>query len=48
MNRASAFLWRMVFKNVDGLPERPEFLNEPAYANVLYSKHCHVCFAPQH
>ncbi|OSX64969.1 hypothetical protein POSPLADRAFT_1136226 [Postia placenta MAD-698-R-SB12] len=41
MNRASAFLWRMAFKNVDGLPERPEFLNEPAYANVLYSKHCH-------
>lgn len=43
MNRASAFLWRMAFKNVDGLPERPEFLNEPAYANVLYSKHCHNC-----
>lgn len=43
MARSSAPLWRAARRNVDGLPDCPSFLSEPAYANLVFDTHCHVC-----
>ncbi|RPD66066.1 hypothetical protein L226DRAFT_566545 [Lentinus tigrinus ALCF2SS1-7] len=43
MNRGNSGLWRAARTNVPGLPECPPFLSEPAYANVVFFSHCHLC-----
>ncbi|KAI0689357.1 hypothetical protein C8T65DRAFT_672976 [Cerioporus squamosus] len=43
MSRDSAPFWRAARKQVDGLPDCPPFLSEPAYANLVFSTHCHGC-----
>lgn len=45
MSRAEAEkLWIAARERTVGLPPRPTFLSEPAYANLLFSAHCHVRF----
>ncbi|OBZ75564.1 hypothetical protein A0H81_04660 [Grifola frondosa] len=43
MNRSSAYIWKAARQNIEGLPQCPPFLSEPAYANLLFSPHCHNC-----
>ncbi|KAL4252494.1 hypothetical protein ABKN59_002771 [Abortiporus biennis] len=46
MNKLSANLWRASRATVEGLPECPRFLSEPAYANLAFDGHCYNCFKP--
>ncbi|TFK91346.1 hypothetical protein K466DRAFT_327075 [Polyporus arcularius HHB13444] len=46
MSRGSAPSWRAARKQVDGLPDCPPFLSEPAYANLVFFTECHGCAAP--
>ncbi|KAM5535209.1 hypothetical protein V8D89_011145 [Ganoderma adspersum] len=41
--RSSAPFWKVARKNVDGLPDCPQYLSEPAYANLMFFAHCHNC-----
>lgn len=40
--RKSQTLWRAARGNVEGLPECPERLSEPAYAALVFDPYCHV------
>lgn len=42
MTRSATGLWRAARKNVDGLPDCPTHLSEPAYAKLAFDSHCHV------
>ncbi|KAI1795639.1 hypothetical protein LXA43DRAFT_991437 [Ganoderma leucocontextum] len=46
MGRQSARFWREARQQVEGLPDPPSYLSEPAYANLLFSTHCHICLKP--
>ncbi|PCH43536.1 hypothetical protein WOLCODRAFT_122141 [Wolfiporia cocos MD-104 SS10] len=43
MTRSSANMWKASRQNIPGLPQCPPHLSEPAYANLVFSPHCHVC-----
>ncbi|KAJ3965796.1 hypothetical protein EV361DRAFT_937667 [Lentinula raphanica] len=43
MSKTSEGIWRIARGNVEGLPPRPDDLNEPQYANLLFEPYCHVC-----
>ncbi|KAH9920081.1 uncharacterized protein B0H18DRAFT_957257 [Fomitopsis serialis] len=43
MKRTMVWLWKRCRQNVEGLPECPSHLSEPAYADLVFSKHCHGC-----
>ncbi|KAJ3476781.1 hypothetical protein NLI96_g10924 [Meripilus lineatus] len=43
MNRVNVSFWTVARRNVEGLPECPSYLSEPAYANLVFCSHCHVC-----
>ncbi|KAI0943394.1 hypothetical protein AcW1_002566 [Taiwanofungus camphoratus] len=43
MTRESAHLWKAARKNLEGFPGCPQHLSEPAYANLAFSPHCHLC-----
>ncbi|KAI0744136.1 hypothetical protein C8Q80DRAFT_881284 [Daedaleopsis nitida] len=43
MSRNSASFWKAARQQVAGLPECPPYLSEPAYANLVFSTHCHRC-----
>lgn len=44
MNESSSHLiWEAARTNVPDLPPKPEDMDEPAYANLMYDAHCHVC-----
>ncbi|TFK90029.1 hypothetical protein K466DRAFT_597265 [Polyporus arcularius HHB13444] len=43
MSRSSASCWATSRKQIQGLPEIPENLSEPAYANLMFCNHCHRC-----
>ena len=43
MDRKSAPWWRAARSQIEGLPPCPKTLSEPAYANLLFFNHCHVC-----
>ncbi|KAF9072090.1 hypothetical protein BDP27DRAFT_1418445 [Rhodocollybia butyracea] len=46
MSLSSAFLWRRARANVDSnMPELPSDLSEPAYANLVFTTKCYVCFS---
>ena len=36
--------WKLAMENseAEGVPPCPDWLSPPAYANLLYSPHCHV------
>ena len=40
--KTSVLSWKASRANVEGLPDCPEFLSEPAYANLAFSAVCHV------
>lgn len=42
MQRSSATIWRAARGNVPGLPECPDEMSEPAYANLVFTTNCHV------
>lgn len=44
MNENSAPFWRAARQQVEGLPDCPTFLSEPAYANLVFFNACHVRF----
>ena len=43
-NKDAGRFWDAAMKNSisDGLPPCPAWLSKPAYANLMYSSHCHV------
>ncbi|KAE9405647.1 hypothetical protein BT96DRAFT_1015383 [Gymnopus androsaceus JB14] len=43
MSKSSESIWRIARENVRDLPPRPEDLNEPQFAHLLYESYCHVC-----
>ncbi|KDQ62846.1 hypothetical protein JAAARDRAFT_202398 [Jaapia argillacea MUCL 33604] len=43
LHRSSTSIWRAALSNVEDLPECPEDLSEPQYANLAFSPHCHNC-----
>lgn len=45
MNRAMASYWKRARENVDALPPCPADMSEPAYANLMFTDHCHKCLA---
>lgn len=46
MNKGSATYWKASRRNIDGLPECPPFLSEPAFADLCFGSHCHGCCKP--
>ena len=42
MSRNSASMWKAARANVEGLPDCPAHLSEPAYANLAFFPYCHV------
>lgn len=42
MNSNSASVWKAARQHIEGLPECPPFLSEPAFANLAFDHHCHV------
>ncbi len=42
MSRDASPFWKAARQQVDGLPECPEHLSEPAFANLVFFSHCHV------
>ncbi|KAJ7087747.1 hypothetical protein C8R44DRAFT_893003 [Mycena epipterygia] len=44
MSRSAISIWKSAFLNDPDLPGVPEGLNEPQYANLAFSPHCHFCF----
>nr|GAT50133.1 predicted protein [Mycena chlorophos] len=45
MTRSSRFIWTAALRNDPDLPPLPDDLSEPAYVNLAFSRHCHVCLA---
>ncbi|KAI0074236.1 hypothetical protein K474DRAFT_81699 [Panus rudis PR-1116 ss-1] len=46
MSKQSAAHWRAARANVPGLPDIPDDMAEPAFANLLFDMHCHGCLKP--
>ncbi|EPT04584.1 hypothetical protein FOMPIDRAFT_82129 [Fomitopsis schrenkii] len=46
MNRNSASIWKAARVNVDGFPDCPAHLSEPAYAFLAFFPYCHSCLKP--
>ena len=42
MSKSTIQFWKAARKNVEGLPECPEDLSEPDYANFIFTAYCHV------
>ncbi|KAI0088468.1 hypothetical protein BDY19DRAFT_947765 [Irpex rosettiformis] len=45
MHRRTLFLWRAARLNVPGLPPCPTDLSEPAYASLVFDRHCMNCMS---
>ncbi|KAE9407365.1 hypothetical protein BT96DRAFT_130973 [Gymnopus androsaceus JB14] len=43
ISKSSESIWRTARGNVRNLPPRPDDLNEPQYAHLLYESYCHIC-----
>ncbi|EJF65802.1 hypothetical protein DICSQDRAFT_177237 [Dichomitus squalens LYAD-421 SS1] len=43
MSRTSAPFWKSARQTVEGLPDCPPYLSEPAYANLMFFALCHHC-----
>ncbi|KAJ4491661.1 hypothetical protein C8R41DRAFT_766211, partial [Lentinula lateritia] len=43
MSKSSEAIWCAARANVEGLPPRPDDLNEPQYARLLYDAYCYIC-----
>ncbi|KAI0072231.1 hypothetical protein K474DRAFT_420107 [Panus rudis PR-1116 ss-1] len=42
----ASLLWRAARANVPELPNIPDNISEPAFANLLFDPHCHSCLKP--
>jgi hypothetical protein len=42
LHKSSVSVWKAARANVPGLPECPQFMSEPSYANLAFDQHCHV------
>ncbi|KAJ8520526.1 hypothetical protein ONZ45_g2686 [Pleurotus djamor] len=47
MKRSAISLWKTVFDNVPGTPEKPDDISEPAWANFLFTNNCYQCHSPR-
>lgn len=43
LHRSSISTWKASFEHVPSLPACPPEMCEPAWANLAFSPHCHVC-----
>ncbi|KAJ3898968.1 hypothetical protein F5879DRAFT_978533 [Lentinula edodes] len=43
MSKSSESIWRIARETVEHLPPRPDDLNEPQYAHLLFESYCHIC-----
>ncbi|KAJ7024421.1 hypothetical protein C8F04DRAFT_162777 [Mycena alexandri] len=43
MHKSAISIWKASLQQVPGLPERPQEMSEPAWANLVWSPHCHNC-----
>ncbi|KAF8607777.1 hypothetical protein BDV93DRAFT_603554 [Ceratobasidium sp. AG-I] len=43
MQRSAKHIWHAAERNIPGLPHCPEHLSEPAYAALVFVKHCSMC-----
>ncbi|KAG2150222.1 uncharacterized protein EDB93DRAFT_1249795 [Suillus bovinus] len=43
LQRSSASAWKTARLQVDGLPDCPQDMSEPQYANLAFYPHCHNC-----
>ncbi|KAH7920429.1 hypothetical protein BV22DRAFT_1133083 [Leucogyrophana mollusca] len=43
MRKSSAFVWKTARLQIEGFPDCPPDLSEPAYANLAFYPHCHSC-----
>ncbi|KAH9483704.1 hypothetical protein JR316_0003177 [Psilocybe cubensis] len=43
MSKNSRLEWKKARENISGLPDCPDDLSEPQYANLVFEKHCHFC-----
>ncbi|KAF8881929.1 hypothetical protein CPB84DRAFT_1791318 [Gymnopilus junonius] len=43
MNRSASSIWKAARANIPGLPECPQDLSEPQYADLLFGKNCEIC-----
>ena len=46
MDKSSDFIWKTARSHLEYLPDRPDDLAEPEYANLMFCAHCHVRTAP--
>ncbi|KAG6820465.1 hypothetical protein H0H93_016760 [Arthromyces matolae] len=42
MSRSSQFIWKRARAHIEGLPDCPTDMSEPAYANLVFSPFCNV------
>lgn len=42
MSKSSESIWRIARETLNDLPPRPDDLNEPQYAHLLFEPYCHV------
>ncbi len=42
MSKSSALIWERARLAIEGLPPKPDDLNDPQYINLLFDKYCHV------
>jgi hypothetical protein len=42
MNRSSTSIWKLARSHFGGLPDCPDDLSEPQYAELLFGKACNV------
>ncbi|KAJ4493390.1 hypothetical protein C8R41DRAFT_919607 [Lentinula lateritia] len=43
MSKSSESIWRIARETLNDLPPRPDDLNEPQYAHLLFEPYCHIC-----
>ncbi|KAI0831243.1 hypothetical protein BC628DRAFT_1415773 [Trametes gibbosa] len=43
MQPNATYVWNAARRNVEGLPDCPPYMDEAAYAHLLYSSNCHGC-----
>ncbi|KAJ7492291.1 hypothetical protein FB451DRAFT_525803 [Mycena latifolia] len=45
MHKSSMSVWKTARSNVPWLPDAPPGMSEPAWANLVFDRHCHYCLA---
>ncbi|KAJ7161232.1 hypothetical protein C8R43DRAFT_1123715 [Mycena crocata] len=45
MHKSSISVWKKAWSNVPGFPDLPPAMSEPAWANLVFDRHCSACLA---